>query len=73
MPITCSVSRSVEEAQLDPEWPGPPLSNFRQTTLFEKPQPRAPRPLSPSLRKRIKKRKKARTQTVYQSDCGETD
>ena len=31
--LSCSVSRSVEEAAKDPEWPGPPLQNFVQTTL----------------------------------------
>ena len=30
---SCSVSRSVEEAALDPEWPGPPICNYKQTTL----------------------------------------
>ena len=29
----CSVSRSVEEAALDPEWPGPPICKYKQTTL----------------------------------------
>ena len=46
----CSVSRSVEEAALDPEWPGPPVCNYKQTTLqFEKrppPPPPPPRPKS---------------------------
>lgn len=31
--MSCSVSRSVEEAALDPEWPGPPICNYKQTTL----------------------------------------
>ena len=42
----CSVSRSVEEAALDTEWPGPPVCNYKQTMLqFEKrPPPPAPLP-----------------------------
>jgi len=42
----CSVSRSVEEAALDPEWPGPPVCKYKQTTLqFEKrPPPPPPQP-----------------------------
>ena len=39
----CSVSRSVEEAALDPEWPGPPICKYKQTTLqFEKRPPPPP-------------------------------
>jgi len=41
----CSVSRSVEEAALDPEWPGPPICKYKQTTLqFEKRTPPPPPP-----------------------------
>ena len=44
----CSVSRSVEEAALDPEWPGPPVCKYKQTTLqFQKrPPPPPPAPKS---------------------------
>ena len=42
----CSVSRSVEEAALDTEWPGPPVCNYKQTMLqFEKRPPPPPAPL----------------------------
>ena len=41
----CSVSRSVEEAALAPEWPGPPICKYKQTTLqFEKRPPPPPPP-----------------------------
>ena len=52
----CSVSRSVEEAAADTEWPGPPVCNYKQTTLqFEKrppppPPPPPPRPKSKSTK-----------------------
>jgi len=43
-PPVCSVSRSVEEAALDDEWPGKPLHNYIQTTikLVPKPSPKSP-------------------------------
>ena len=45
----CSVSRSVEEAALDPEWPGPPVCKYKQTTLqFEKRPPPPPPPPPPA-------------------------
>ncbi len=45
----CSVSRSVEEAALDPEWPGPPICKYKQTTLqFEKRPPPPPPPPPPT-------------------------
>ena len=42
----CSVSRSVEEAALDPEWPGPPICKYKQTTLqlVKRPPPPPPTP-----------------------------
>ena len=42
----CSVSRSVEEAALDPEWPGPPVCKYKQTTLqlVKRPPPPPPTP-----------------------------
>ncbi len=43
-PPVCSVSRSVEEAALDDEWPGKPLHNYIQTKLqlVPKPPPKSP-------------------------------
>ena len=38
-PPVCSVSRSVEEAALDDEWPGKPLHNYVQTKLQLVPKP----------------------------------
>ena len=47
----CSVSRSVEEAALDPEWPGPPICKYKQTTLqFEKRPPPPPTPAPKSTK-----------------------
>ena len=47
----CSVSRSVEEAALDPEWPGPPVCKYKQTTLqFEKRPPPPPTPAPKSTK-----------------------
>ena len=39
MPTRCSVSRSVAEAALDPEFPGPPLFHYVQTKLKLVPKP----------------------------------
>ena len=44
----CSVSRSVEEAALDPEWPGPPVCKYKQTTLQFQKRPPPPPPLPPA-------------------------
>jgi hypothetical protein len=55
--FTCSVSRSLEEAARDAEWPGRPLRQLRQTQLWqtraqardrEAPRSRPPSPRSPS-------------------------
>lgn len=40
----CSVSRSAEEAALDPEWPGPPVCKYKQTTLQLVKRPPTPPP-----------------------------
>tara|TARA_X000001036_G_scaffold159752_1_gene151551 strand:- start:63 stop:317 length:255 start_codon:yes stop_codon:yes gene_type:complete len=52
----CSVSRSVEEAALDDEWPGAPLVAMQQTLLSAhfRPAPATPTPppAPPPLRAR---------------------
>ena len=57
----CSVSRSVEEAALDDEWPGKPLKNLKQTTLplFK----RSPKPM-PKKTKGVEKTKTTECRTV---------
>ena len=47
----CSVSRSVEEAALDPEWPGPPVCKYKQTTLQFQKRPPPPSPPAPKSTK----------------------
>ena len=47
----CSVSRSVEEAALDPEWPGPPVCKYKQTTLQFQKRPPPPPPPAPKSTK----------------------
>lgn len=48
-PPACSVSRSVEEAALDDEWPGKPLHNYIQTTIKLVPKtPPKPPPKPPT-------------------------
>ena len=44
--LMCSVSRSVEEAARDDEWPGAPLVQLQQTLLSAhfRPAPAAPTP-----------------------------
>ena len=44
--LMCSVSRSVEEAARDDEWPGAPLVRLQQTRLsaHSRPAPAAPTP-----------------------------
>ena len=59
----CSVSRSVEEAALDPEWPGPPICKYKQTTLqFEKrPPPPPPPPTTTTATTRARAKRESRT------------
>lgn len=53
--MRCSVSRSLQDAARDAEWPGQDPRRWRQTTLTKTglrvPPARAEAPLSPSLRK----------------------
>jgi len=51
-----TVSRSHEEAARDPEWPGPPVTKLRQTTL---PMPSPPPQPVPKREKRSKTPRKS--------------
>ena len=65
--MACSVSRSVEEAAKDPEWPGPPLREYLQTTikLVKKPPQQRKRAIEKPIRvaRRGERRRSHRTPT----------